>query len=205
MRQNARPLTVALTIPFRARGQGGEVLVRYGANDDPRQWGMDHLDLPVKLDVIRGFPVLQAEIAYDGRGYSAMMGWIQVLDIQSLTSGKAFHLLDRFSAFDETDSPFNTFGHLPTLFDAPALDALPGSIVTWRADAFLAVLGNAGLTRRVTGLLGFRWGFDVKNQQPSLVPPLPLDASGWSDALPFLTEQCPNWEFAPSFESQYET
>ena len=173
----------------------GHVTVRYGSNDDPQHWGMEYLSLPVDLDRARGFPVLLADIDYSGAGYAGMMGWIQILDIRSHTSGKHIRLLDRFSAFERTGSPFNTFGHLPALFDAPVIDALPESVVSGRAQSFLAAIPDVGASRKVVALCGFEWGFDVEHQTPAPLPPQPIGEAAWQEAVPFLKEQCADWEF----------
>jgi hypothetical protein len=88
-----------------------------------------------------------------------MMGRIQTLDIRAQPFEKSVHLLDKFGAFQELDTPFNTFGFPPTLVDAPALDVAPGSTSTWRADSYLTVCTDIALTHRVEHVGGFRCGF----------------------------------------------
>jgi len=184
-----------LTVPFRVRGQSGEIQVRCEPNSAPEHWGMEALELPMELTRVRGFPLLHARIAFEGAGYDCMMGWMQVLDIRSAASGDAYHLLDKIGAFADVDTPYNTFGYLPMLFDAPAIDAAPISIVAWRASAFLTVCPDVGMTRRVAYVAGFRRGFDIRKGVPTLAAPQLLERESRIREVPFLAEQCSSWEF----------
>jgi len=187
-----------LNVPFQLRGYAGQITVRCCPNDNPARWGMDMLNLPMELDRVRGFPVMRATLVFDGDGYHGEFGWIQILSISAQPSGQSFHLLDKFGAFEGPDTPYSAFGFLPTLFDAPALDALPGSTIRWRADAFLTVCPTITATRDVVYVAAFRWGFTVTDQQPEVDTPEPLSVDDWNCARPFLTEQCPNWNFLPA-------
>ncbi len=184
-----------LCVPFHFRGYTGQIDVYCDVNEDPSAWGLDKLSLPMALDRVRGFPIMHAVLTFDGEGYNAEFGWIQTLSICAQPSGKSFHLLDKFGAFESLDTPYSAFGYLPDLFDAPALDALPGSTITWRADAFLTVRPTLTSACDVGYVAAFRWGFDVIDQQPMIVPPQPLEREDWNQIRTFLTEQCPNWNF----------
>src|SRR6266446_4075542 len=59
------------TYPFRLSGLGGEVVVQYGRNTDPARWGYELLGLDFASTVAKGFPVLQADVTYEGEGYAA--------------------------------------------------------------------------------------------------------------------------------------
>ncbi len=54
-------------IPFELSGQAGEVVVSYGENEDPVRWG-DLLGLDFRWEISRGFPVLRADVTYEGDG-----------------------------------------------------------------------------------------------------------------------------------------
>jgi len=75
-------LPASLEIPFRLRDYDGLVTVSYGVDRDPAFWGFDTPGLlyqPLDLELAKGFPVCEARIAYEGPGYHALMGWIQLI------------------------------------------------------------------------------------------------------------------------------
>ncbi len=68
-----------MTIPFHLRGKDGAVTIEYTRNDEPLRWGCDLLGPDLPPDGARGFPVCSAFITYEGEGYDAVMGWIQII------------------------------------------------------------------------------------------------------------------------------
>lgn len=69
----------AAKISFQLRGREGRVTVEYGVNDDPSRWGYHLLGLNFDAEVARGFPVIEARVAFGGEGYAGFLGWIQVV------------------------------------------------------------------------------------------------------------------------------
>jgi hypothetical protein len=67
------------TYSFRLSGLGGEVVVQYGPNTDPVRWGYELLGLDFPSSAAKGFPVLRADVTYDGEGYAATLGWLQAV------------------------------------------------------------------------------------------------------------------------------
>lgn len=191
-------LQPALTLPFRLHGFAGKVTVRYGENRDPTRWGFDVLGLPFDIALAHGFPVCQADIAYDGSGYRAMMGWIQLLTVRDTHANAEDVSMDLLPIQTEADTPFCEFGQAPTFFDAPGPNP-PRANEQWLASTFLAVCLDAARTRHVSALLGFRWGYDLCDARPTFLPLEPLTASGWNQHLPFLRESSPTWRFAQDF------
>lgn len=195
--QDERP---ALTLPFRLRGYAGQVAVSYARNDDPHRAGYDALNLPFDLALTLGYPTCRATITYDGSGYRAYMGWIQLVTNHDPATGAAETSIDLPPIHWGLDSPFAAFGVAPTFFDAPANP--DHETEDWLADAFLAVCPDVARTRRVAALLGFRWGYALRQRHAE---PLPLAANtpdAWDQHLPLLRQRYPRWEFLPGFATE---
>jgi hypothetical protein len=166
--------------------------VYYARNEDPHRAGFDALNLSFDLALTIGYPTCRATISYDGPGYRAYMGWIQLVTNRDPVSSAVKTSIDLPPIHAETDSPFFPFGISPTFFDAPSNPNRETE--DWIADTFLAVCVDVARTRRVAALLGFRWGYALRQYKPE---PLPLAANGadvWDEHLPVLRERFPGWE-----------
>ncbi len=187
----------ALTLPFQLRGYDGAVRAYYAANDAPAAWGFDLLNLPFPLDLARGHPVCQAEIEYGGAGYRSFMGWIQLITNRDPATGATETSMDLAPVFQGLDSPFADFGPAPTFFDAPANP--DHETEDWIADTFLAVCPDIARTPRVSALLGFRWGYQLRARIATPLPVEALPAAAWDAHLPLLRREYPRWMFASGF------
>lgn len=192
-----RPGEPALRLPFHLRGYDGTVRVFYETNDAPERLGFNLLRFPFPLEEARGYPVCRAEIQYGGPGYHAFMGWIQLITNRDPASGDAVTSMDLVPIFQGLDSPFGAFGVAPTFFDAPANP--DHETEDWIAETFLAICPDIGRTPRVAALLGFRWGYQLRNRQPTPLPVEALDASAWDAHLPLLHTEYPRWTFDAGF------
>lgn len=193
---------------FTLRGRAGRVAVRFAANDDPSRWGLDLLQLPWPADLARGLPVIEATVAYDGEGYGAAMGWIQVVRIHvdehsaPLVAGAekapaGEHLwVDVAPSLRDTGVPFVSFGARPVLFDAPVSTE---SRVRFVADSFLTASDDALISRRSRPFFGLRWGYATDDGPCELLPPVRLEVDAWREALPVLRAQFAEWEFEPDW------
>lgn len=200
MRDRAVSRQPALTIPFYIRGYDGHVSVFYGVNTDPPRWGFRLFELPFDTSLVEGFPVCQAEIAYPGEGYYAFMGWIQVVTVTEST-GRVWASVDVAPMLAQTDSPFADFGYRPTMFDAPGPNP-PRSDESWVAETFLAIVPDVARSRRVRAVLGFRWGYSLKDMRAC---PLAIEVAGesdWQRCLGTLRDQYPAWEFDLRFQAK---
>ena len=50
------------------------------------------LPLPFDLTLTEGYPACYARVGYDGQGYRAYMGWIQIVTNHDLATGSGDHL-----------------------------------------------------------------------------------------------------------------
>jgi hypothetical protein len=186
-----------LILPFRLRGEAGQVTVFYGANRDPRAVGFDVLHLPFDLSLTEGYPVCRMTITYGGSGYRAYMGWLQLITNRDPVTGKVETSIDLMPIHDGVDSPFAVFGIAPTFFDAPANP--DHATEDWIADTFLTVCPDVARTRQVAALLGVRWGYALREQRATPLPLGPIAAQEWDHHLPLLRGLYPKWEFLPGF------
>jgi hypothetical protein len=191
--------------PFRLREADGSVVVSFGANEDPRRWGYGALGLTWPTDLAQGLPVLTARTECRLEGYSAIMGWIQVVRIDVLAESRSLvagvekapaghhEWVDGPPQLRGLGVPFTSFGACPTLFDAPASTE---SDATFVADSWLTASPDALISRESFPVLGLRWGYSTRAGQPhELHEPALLDETQWAESLPLLRETFPDWQF----------
>jgi hypothetical protein len=191
--------------PFRLRGADGSVVVSFGANEDPQRWGYGALGLTWPTDLAQGLPVLTARTECRLEGYSAIMGWIQVVRIHVLAESRSLvpgvekapaghhEWVDGPPQLRGLGVPFTSFGAWPTLFDAPASTE---SDTTFVADSWLTASPDALISRESFPVLGLRWGYSTRAGQPhELHEPALLDETQWAESLPLLRETFPDWQF----------
>ena len=198
------------TFPFTLRKREGTVTVAFQQNDDPDLWGYDILGLPWPSSLAKGLPVIEAHVSVPLDGYAAVMAWIQVARIHVAETSTALvpgsekapagdHIwIDGPPHLRGLGVPFVSFGHCPTLFDAPASTE---SDIRFIADSFLTASPDALISRRSNACFGVRWGYTTRLDQPTeLIEPEPLTASDWEQALPVLRESYPDWTFASGWD-----
>lgn len=147
------------------------------------------------MELARGFPACSATVAFTGRGYHALFGWVQLVrSTDNAMQGAAFEM-DPFVLFADSPAPYCWFGTTPTLFDAPwRAEKRP---IAWLAHSFLAATPLEKGPKRVIPLVGFSWGFTIDEQRAiTLLPPSRLTAVEWHAHLPYLRRCYPNWEFS---------
>ncbi|HZR40004.1 MAG TPA: hypothetical protein VFB12_07815 [Ktedonobacteraceae bacterium] len=181
-----------MTIPFRLRGKNGTVTVEYGVNDDPLRWGYDLLNLAYPLSLVKGFPYCYASIAFEGEGYGALLGWIQLVEFGGTEEEV---IVDVAPQLMGTGFPYTYWGHAPTFFDAPSTVASNHQGLIWTARTFLVASPDALMSRVVQPVCGFQWGYRLPDEQPELSSPMIIDARVWEPARSILQERYPTWEF----------
>jgi hypothetical protein len=183
-----------LDLTFRVRDRDGAVHVEVTPNDDPEDIGHPLVAIGYDRDVFRGFPVVTAEVSYDGRGVRAWMGWVQVIERHD----------DDGAVVAEVDGPpwserlpFYTFGYLPTFSDFPANPDHPDG--DWVADAFLVVIPDVVRSRVLAPVVGFRWGYRlVGGRAVALFAPTEARAEKWEHHRALLGASYPDWSFLPA-------
>jgi hypothetical protein len=179
-----------MEILFSLRGIPGVVSVAYARNERAELVGG-----PAGSE---GFPMCDATVDYPARGYDAVLGWIQLVSSDDNLSGGRDFEIDPLDFLGELPHPFCWIGLEPHLFDAPSRS--PRLDMDWAAHSFLCVPDGAddGVFE-AHALLGFTWGFRVRDEVIELVEPTLLTADDWDRHLPTLTSLYPAWRFVPGF------
>ena len=212
--------TQHITLPFTCRKQRGKVDITLQANKDPdHAWGLDlifsHIPPNAFPKDFHGFPVLSAKVVYphpanETSGYGSLFGWIQLIKADKKGREGDWEI-DVFPWAKGLGSPFSYWGFCPTAFDAPAMLSDEQDYWTrWRAQTFLCVLVDAGLSKKVVpvGGAGFSWGFDIKTEESEMdglkalerniviknVEVINLEGE-WSERVQSLRAWYPEWEF----------
>jgi hypothetical protein len=178
---------VGVRLSFVLRSLPGLVDVSVEANAHPEALGCG--------PQAEGFPVCRATVGYEGRGYVAALGWIQLVrSTDGESAGERFEL-DPFEPLGRTAHPFCWFGFAPTLFDAPSRTSREP--LDWTAHSFLGFIGERDHEARA--ILGFHWGFAIRDGTITITKPAPLAQGDWDAHLPLLRGAHPEWEFAPGY------
>jgi hypothetical protein len=183
-----------LDLPFRLRDRDGTVHVDIRANDDPEEVGHPLVAVGYDAQKFRNFPVMTATVDYDGIGFRAWMGWLQVIERHD-DDGEVAQDVD-IPPFLE-GSPLYTLGYLPTLADCPANPDHPDG--DWVAHAFLVVIPDVVRSRRLWPVAGFRWGYRLVAGRPvERFAPTELARTAWDSHRPLLEAEYPGWTFLPA-------
>lgn len=187
---NWSPLPV--TIDFSLWDLPGWVAITFEPNDDPGALG--------KPPAASGFPVCTAEVIYRGRGYKAALGWIQLVRSTDAANGGEEFEMDPYGPLGQLSHPFCFFGFAPTLFDAPSRDSR--APVDWTAHSFLCFIAGTSDRREARAILGFSWGFSIRDEIFSYESPAVLGPADWDDHLSLLAQEHPAWAFAAGYHSR---
>ncbi len=180
-----------MVLDFSLRDLPGWVAVTVEPNQDPEALG--------KPPAAREFPVCTAEVTYRGRGYRAALGWIQLVQSTDADSGGEQFEMDPFEPLGPSAHPFCFFGFAPTLFDAPSRESR--APVDWTAHTFLCFIAGNRDRREARAILGFSWGFSIRDEIFSYDCPAVVTPSDWDDHLSLLGREHPAWDFAHGFHS----
>ena len=172
-----------MILDFAHLGQPGQVSVSVVANTAPRDLGGNEDNL--------GFPACTATVSYQGGGYLAMMGWVQL--VRSTDGSSREFAMDPYFLFPDVDSPYAFYGYQPTLFDGPG--RAHREEMDWLAHSFLAATPLEYEAREVRPLIGFAWGFNIRSGHVDVVPASSLSIAAWAEHVPYLRATYPNWRF----------
>lgn len=168
-----------LRLDFRRAGHPGRVEVEVGSNHDPDSLGT--------LAYAYGFPYCRATIDHPARGYIGAVGWVQL--VADSQRGGEFQL-DPYEPLGPVSHPFCFFGFAPTLFDAPSRSRRDD--VDWTANSFLCDLAAPD---QIRAILGFSWGFSIRDGEIEIKPAATLEPDDWNRHLSVLKSSCPPWSF----------
>lgn len=131
-------------------------------------------------------------MSFPGDGYTAAMGWIQLLRY----GGERDEVVevDLPPQLSDANAPYYCWGMCPTFFDAPSTTR---EGVTWTADTFLTASPDALMTRTVQPVCGFWWGYTTQQRPPGVLPIELLDAKAWNPVRAELKAHYPGWDFLP--------
>ena len=175
--------TRGVRLPFSFNGLEGMLSIQIDRNDDPASVGSSEGSL--------GLPMCTARVRPTSRGYRAMCGWIQLVRSTDNSSGGSEFEMDPFGPFTDTGSPYAFYGLAPTLFDAPGRDTRDD--LDWTAHAWLA---RTELDSRfVEPVVGFSWGFSIRDRAPLILPVGELAKTDWAQHMTLLQQQHPGWAF----------
>jgi hypothetical protein len=184
-------VTGVVQVNFQLRGASGLVDVVVVPNRHPETLGCQ----PFAKD----FPVCTATVAYEGRGYNAALGWVQLVrSTDSPSAGEQFEM-DPFEPLGRSQHPFCFFGFAPVLFDAPARPLRRE--LDWTAETLLCFVATDVDRRETRAILGFTWGFCIREGAVAIASPASLSAAEWDKHLPFLRREHPGWLFAAGYRN----
>jgi hypothetical protein len=196
------------TVRFALRGAEGRVTITYWVNNDPARWGFDLLDPDFEAEVARGFPVIQANVAFPREGYAGLLGWVQVVDYVVRRGGipeeAVWVVPDVAPQQREANTPYLAFGITPVMFDAPAFTE---KNVDWTARTFLTFTPDCLMTSVVEPLCGFSWGYLIEDGLVTSKALVPASQDDWIDGRRMLRVRLPTWTFGgddwspPAFEA----
>lgn len=146
------------------------------------------------------FPVCTGTVTYPERGYKTALGWVQLVCSTDNASEGAEFEMDPFEPLGPTPHPFCFFGLSPVLFDAPARRSLDD--LDWRAETFLCFVPMQAEGRETRAILGFSWGFTIREKTISLTSPSRLGPEDWNKHRAFLERKHPGWAFADGYRDQ---
>ena len=179
-----------MKLSFEWEGHTGQVEAECHVNDDPARLGC--------FPGAAGFPTCTATVSFPHLGYRSMMGWVQLVRSTDNESGGAEFENDPFALFGDAPSPYCWYGIAPTLFDGPARATRDD--IAWVAHSFLAATPldevMAWQPRRVVPLVGFSWGFSIRDEAISNDPVAALPPAEWNRHTATLRAQFPLWQFA---------
>jgi len=139
------------------------------------------------------FPVCEAVVDSDLRGYQSLLGWIQLVGTRNAPHTERRLEIDPLRIFQDLDLPFGFYGINPTLFDAP-WRTYRDQYLDWLAHSFLCASPADPMDRAARPVAAFQWGFVLDHGAIELVSPAALPTAEWSKHRSLLMTAYPSWE-----------
>ncbi|PWY94338.1 hypothetical protein BO94DRAFT_613392 [Aspergillus sclerotioniger CBS 115572] len=194
-------LTIPLTIPNRAPLTLTITITR---NTSPRDVGFHLLFPSTPITSFLDFPICQATLTPSQpststpppTGYASLYGWIQFVRSQPPSEPPSPSLSskdtekkkeietwthDPLPLTSSTNTPFAYFGHLPTMFDAPAYP--DATEMDWTARTFLVYVDDCLMSRVVRPVVAFEWGFLVTDGKKEVKGVREVGVERWEEHL----------------------
>src|SRR5215204_4535559 len=130
-------------------------------------------------------------------GTPPSLGWVQVVWMSVAGEPDTRVIVDVAPQLIGSGFPYVSFGVEPTMFDAPSTVQ---QNVEWIARTFLTASPDRLMTRVVAPVVGFRWGYTVRDGDVTVGALNPAADDDWLEARAPLAAQFPDWEFLGASE-----
>lgn len=185
---------------FSFKGKKGSVRVLFGANRGAKSSGFTAIGAQFTGAVIRGFPVMKAEVKYAGMGYEAILGWVQIVTHKYPGGAETEASVDIAPQFQDYSVPYCCYGYKPTLYDAPSHN--PGITMDWTAYTFLCPvkLVDPQNKKMIAPVVGFSWGYSLaEGKLSSLRSPEAVKEEKWAELSQGVKDDFRDWTFGRSY------
>ena len=187
-----------LEIPYKQNEKSCLLYVEYGVNTDPITSGFEIVkNLVPDLNICIGYPTMHAFVKeHEGYGFCKYCGFIQVVTMKS--ENENIKIVDVPQSMN--DIPFFAYGYPGEIYDAPVNNYGLGNELEWTAKTFVVDMPSFINDNYISFLAGFKWGYTESNsdneKKIELMPIEMINKANWIQEIPFLKENCPNWNFA---------
>ena len=187
-----------LEIPYKQNEKSCMLYVEYGVNTDPITSGFEIVkNLVPDLNICIGYPTMHAFVKeHGGYGFSRYCGFVQVVTMKS--ENENIKMVDVPQTMNGI--PFFAYGYPGEIYDAPVNNYGLGNELEWTAKTFVVDMPSFVNNNQISFLTGFKWGYTESNsdnrKKIELMPVEIIDKEDWIQEIPFLKENCPNWNFA---------
>lgn len=189
------PLKIS-SIPFVLGMHKGKVNIHYAVNQGVEYSGFTAIGREFTDEMVRGFPVMKATVSFDGKGYEAMFGWIQIISHIHGDGLERHFEVDLAPSMQGNDFPYCEVGYKPSMYDAPC--NRPKTSMTWRAYTFLFQFisqPRREASRRFYPLVGFTWGYILadRGKRVDVTELREIPTNEWKRVFPRSLRKFPKW------------
>jgi hypothetical protein len=148
----------------------------------------------------KDFPVCTATVTCAGRGYTKrlLVGCKSSAPVTARVGAGS----SRSTRSNRSVSPltrFVFFGFAPVFFDAPGRRSRHD--MDWTAESFLCFVPMLARRRVTRAILGFSWGFGIRDETVRPRAPTTLPPNEWNKHLGLLRREHPSFAFATGYRN----